>query len=941
MVMNDDKSRLYLMGIFDGGVDVLNLTTGKIVPAPQALSINENDEKKALLQQYGKSGIWTGSNTSGLTFYDFNSDLALNFTTLNKLLESDLNQLNLMSTYRDLSGNIWIATRKGLLYLDLKTGKHKVYTKANKTIIWNDLTCVYEDSEQNVWVGTNGMGLLLLEADTRKLSAFNDNDGFTASSVYGILEDDSHCLWLSTNNGLFRFDKKEKIFYRFDLNDGIQGNMFYPNAYFKCSSGEMLFGGTNGFNMFHPKDIILNKEPFHIYASDIYVSGISIFQHPDSSILNNYLSDSIIQLKYNQKSISILFTTDNYLIPEKTVYAYKLTGIDSNWKYLPDGKRLVDLYDLAEGECQMEVKASNNDGIESASKFLLKIVVLPPPWRSIYAKIAYLFIFLVIVLLIIRVAINRQKDKNLLLREKSEKEKIEEISRIKINFFTKISHELRTPLTLISGNLRSLQKQISTDDSRYQLIDMAYRNVYRVMNLINQLLDIRAIEEKKLIVKNNKIDVVAFMNNLIALFVPKANEQDLSLEFYTNLSSLIIYIDVDKTEKIMFNLLSNALKYTEEKGYIEVSLAFRKPDEIQLKVVSQSVIPTENLQHIFNLFYQSGNTDATSSGIGLAYTKELVEILNGNISAQSELGMTTFTVTLPVSSGNTSEEPVCESKLYYSKKYKEIIELPQEISPENLVPEKLPSILIADDDTDLRSFLYRELSNDFNISLAPDGQEVMTMIKKHNFRVIVSDISMPKMDGYELCRALKSDEETDHIPIILLTAMTNDINRIKGMELGAEVYISKPFDIDFLRLQIKNLISLQDALRKTFSHSITDISLPDSKNLLNTRLLEKAIEIVEKHLDDTTFDVDTLVVEIGVGRTVFFKKIKALTNLTPNQFIMNVRMKKAAQLLLNSQHLISEVAYMVGFNDPSYFSTCFKRFFGQSPKTFAATRGQD
>jgi signal transduction histidine kinase/DNA-binding response OmpR family regulator len=647
-------------------------------------------------------------------------------------------------------------------------------------------------------------------------------------------------------------------------------------------------------------------------------------------------------------------------MPEKNRFAYQLEGYDKNWNFTTADQRIASFSNLSPGNYTFHLKASNNDGLWNDEMKSINLEILAPPWKSWWAYIIYLFVLSLMMFIGLRVYYVRKKFREQLQLERLSKEKISELNRIKIQFFTNISHEFKTPLTLISGPLKKILTTISNDSDIESDIKLVQRNVTRLHNLINQLMDFRTIENKKMKVNSRNGDVVQFVKELLSLFSPLMEEHRIQFTFECGHENFLTQFDHDIFEKIFFNLISNAVKFTPAGGNINVSLNVQKTNNRKENLLhdikesetlnfqisnSGAKIPESQIQYIFDNYFhiEKHNNSALQkgSGVGLAFTKELVELLNGDITVSSTEQHTCFQVRIPLVSNSEEKSQgvdnhVTTHNFDYSQELVNLLETEKKQNRFKIKNTKLTPILIVEDNQDLQVHLFDLFHLEYNVYVGSDGIEGLHLASQKKPVLIISDVMMPKMNGTEMCRRLKSDILTSHIPIIMLSAFNSQEQKYEGMESGADVYVEKPFDPDYLKLQVKNLIQSREAIRLAFSKKIT--AEPGTVQISSTDelFIQKAIQIIEKNMDNNEFNVESFVAEIGIGRTVLYQKIKALTDLSVNEFIQNIRLKRAAQLLKDSDLSISEIAYSVGFNDPKYFSTCFKKNFSLSPTEFVS-----
>ena len=913
--------------------------------------------------------------------------------------------------YEDRTGILWIGTMQGgLNRLDPASGvfTHYVHDPDDPNTISNNLVkCIMEPEIHDVevlWIGTNG-GLNRFDRRLGTFTQYGVEEGMPGNTIHGILEDKRGMLWLSSNRGLIRFDPLTENIRIYTVEDGLQANEFNEGSYFKDEDGTLYFGGTHGLNYFNPDDIHDNPHAAVPVITDFKINNQSI-RALDSIGKRVILDKSILHtdeifLTHKDKVFSFEFTALHFIAPAKIKYRYMLEGFDEDWNLVSSGQRYASYTNIPSGDYTLRIFSTNSDGVWSATPASLAIHIRPPFWETIWfqALIGMAIIALFIGVMSIRTQVLKHqkkmlaleveertwelKEANQLLKDKqdeivsqSEKiamqrdnlsgqnqllekqkmeiqdmaEKLHESDQAKLRFFTNISHEFRTPLTLIMGPTEKLLKKKDYHEEGLVRDDLAliYRNEKRLYRLINQLLEIRHVETGTLRLSVRKDDIVGFLREIYGLFNPLAEKKNIDFQFQGGPAGIDIHFDADKIEKILYNLLSNAMKYAPEGGTVILSVSpDGQPAAQERLTISVSDngpgIPAEHLQHIFDRFYQLRRNQygISGSGIGLSLSKELVEKHHGEISVESEKGKgTTFTVSLPLSpDAYQPEEHQTDQEYAYSldfmKSMLEAVEEPVIINPANAEMEDDPlRILVVEDNPDMQQFLCRELNAHYSVDAASNGREALVMAREHPPDLIISDIMMPEMDGFKLCKLLKSDEITSHIPVFLLTAKSETEYQVSGLELGADDYIVKPFNIEILMLKIRNLLENRKALAERFSADANYIPKNINISEIDQGFLEKFVKLVEDNIDNPELSGDWLSYELGMSKGNLYKKLKSLTGLTVNVYIRTIRLKIAARILKKGKYNISEVAYSVGFENPKYFSTCFSELFSMSPKEY-------
>ena len=773
------------------------------------------------------------------------------------------------------------------------------------------------------------------------------------------------------------------MFKRYTTGDGLQGKHYSALLYFNQETGELFAGGPNGFTSFYPEQIQDNP-----YLPPVVLTSFKIFNR-DVKLDRSISHVKEITLNYDENVFSFEFAALNYINSKMNRYSYKMEGFDSDWTEA-GVKRDVTYTNLDPGNYVFKVKGSNNDGVWNEEGSSVRITILPPWWETSWAYAAYILMFSASIFGVWRFQVNRLKIRHQLEMEHFEANNLREMDKVKSRFFANISHEFRTPLTLIQGPL----KQLLSNDFQSQpkkLYRMMLRNSHRLLQLINQLLDLSKLESGRMVLQARSEDITRLLKGLVLSFTSLAERQRITLKFEAEEKAIIGYIDREKLEKIINNLLSNAFKFTPEGGVVSVTVsvsnnhnndlslpalsadrrgvsATKQSQDIDVKkvglllrqladrndVVSKGWfkitvsdtgpgIPPDRLNKIFDRFYQVDDSltrNREGTGIGLALTKELVELHHGEITVSSEVrNGTSFSVRLPISKNQFKPEEIVEEPL--EKDISSVVTMPLEdaeveSSKKETKPVKksVPAVLIVEDNADVRSYIRSYLDEDYRNIEAKDGEDGLKKAINKMPDLIISDIMMPKMDGVELCKRIKTDERTSHIPVILLTAKADVESRIEGLETGADDYVTKPFDANVLQVRVKNLIEQRKALREKFGRDAVIEPKEITVTSTDEKFLHKAIDTIEENISNPRFNVEEFRKEMYMSRMQLFRKIHALTNRSPSAFIRTMRLRRATQLLDQNFGNITEVAYEVGFNNLSYFAKCFRELYGISPSHY-------
>ncbi|REE08741.1 two component regulator with propeller domain [Winogradskyella pacifica] len=863
------------------------------------------------------------------------------------------------SFLQDSNNQLWFGTDDGLLQCRYRDGKIEIVREYNDTktggskLSYNSIFSLHEDDNKIMWIGTFGGGLnkLTLDSDSNPLNIeyFRKNDILPDDVIYGILpQKNSANLWISTDMGLVRFNKETSKVNVFDVSDGLIQNNFRQSAYALGASGYMYFGGLNGLTVFDPQKISLNRQPPRVLITSLLINNkpVNIGEKlNDITILKKAISETdTITVSKSQRIISFNLVAEHTSAPAKNKIAYKLDGFNKDWVETDEGKSGITYTNLSAGTYTLKVKSANGDGVWSTSNKTLTLIVLPLWYQTWWSYTLLVIIFLGIGVGIVFYFVQHEKLKQKLIYEQLDKDRMEVINQGKFKYFTNLSHEFRTPLTLISGPLdRVIDNNTNPESEKFLAI--IKRNTHRLLSLIDQLITFRQAEQGYLNLNFAKSTLGDFLYPTTEAFENYALEKNINFYYKINSPNEEIVIDVEKLERILFNLLSNAFKNTPVQGTISIDASIVFEDDvknIKIDVIDTGKgIPKESLNNIFERFYQLGNQDGNVSGggIGLSFCKSLVELFNGRISVKSKPNKETrFTVVIPSSTIEEVNIEGNDAKKSFIKNWVPLQGNAIEETNNSKKSEKQHNVLVVENELDIQDFLNNALSDKYNITIANNGVEALEEIKKTEFSTIISDVMMPEMDGFELCKRIKANPETCQLPVLLLTALGDNVDLIKGLEFGADEYISKPFSLKHLELRLKKLIENNEKIKDYFSKN----SLPpkDKKELgfskRDLEFLENITEIIEKNLSNSNFGVEELSTEAGLSSSHFYRKLKQLTGQVPNAYLRNFRLQRAAELLdSNSGFNVAEVMYQIGIESNSYFSTSFKKLHGVSPSEYS------
>ncbi|MEM1119738.1 MAG: ATP-binding protein [Bacteroidota bacterium] len=862
--------------------------------------------------------IWLGK-INILQRFDPQTEQLDNFPhTKNRTLATPPSQ----SLLFDQNGNLWAGSvNTGLYFLDNPTEIKRFeeaafrqinYDATNKNSLSNrSALFTVEDPQGMIWVATDA-GLNRINPQTFAVKRYLKKDGLQDEKVTGLTVDEAGDIWGSTiGHGLFRLDTKTDVFTFYDENDGLASNNYLLSSVFKNEQGQLFFGSDNQVQVVEPQRVKAFPKPkIPFLFNDLVVTN------QDKTKL--LLHQSTIDLSHDYQSFTVAYATLNFFQAERTSYKYWLEGVHSDWQ--DNGhQRTLTFTGLKAGAYQLKVKAVNPDLQFIEDTIKLNITIAPPWWQTWWAYSLYGLLGITGILLAYRFQLNRQL-------EKAETQRLQELDTLKTRFFTNITHELRTPLTLILGVADQLKK--SAKKEIQQKAGLIGRNGQQLLDLINQILDLSKLESGKLSIQLVHGDLIPYLNYLLESFHSVAAEKNIRLHFLAEVPTLLLDYDAEKIKQIAQNLLANALKHTPENGniYLQVRQSNNKAALI-FRDTGKGIHPNQ-LPHIFERFYQTDSKNY-GSGIGLSLTKEVVDLLGGNITVQSQLGKgSTFTITLPIQ--QNAQTPLAVP--IESNTTTTLAKVAYDLAKLNdTKAADTPLLLLVEDNEDVLYFLVDCLKNQYRLATAADGQIGIDKALAEIPDLVISDVMMPKKDGFEVCQILKTTDRTNHIPIILLTAKADQTSKLEGLEHGADAYVLKPFVEAELQVRIKKLLELRQRLQQRYQSS--DFW---EKSALPTTTIEdefviKVRQIVEANLTNSDFGIPQLCQKIGISRVHLHRKLKALTNQSTTQFINRIRLQKARILLTTSQLNISEIAYEVGFSDPAYFSRLYSDVFGESP----------
>lgn len=842
--------------------------------------------------------------------------------------------------FRDRDMELWVGTENGLKRFD-RYNKYKcTYTMSNdsKSITNNFITAIHEDKKGVLWIGTMG-GLHQFDKNKEVFQLMKRPEKIYGDPVFGICEDSNNNLWISTTSEIIQFNITNQTYQTYNVSDGLQSKDFQLGAYFKASDGEMFFGGKGGFNSFFPEKLIKNDYKPEVVMTDFLIFNHSVMPEKNGVIENDISEVKSIELKYNQSVITFRFAALNYISPEKNKYAYKLEGFDRDWTYVDAVQRSATYTNLNSGEYTFKVKASNNDGIWNEVPTEIKLIIHPPFWQTWYAYIFYLVFFFGVTYVVVKYFTQRAIDRNNLRIARIEAERIKEIDEMKVNLFTNVSHEFRTPLSLILGPLTQIMERERYNPEDKDLYTLIYRNAQRLLRLINQLLDFRKIESGKLELNMKYEDICKFIKDTTNSFFFSANEKNIHFEVNISPEELWVDFDADKIDKILYNLISNAFRYTNDGGKVVLTVNKVDRNEKSFLIIKVSdtgigMTPEEKMK-IFTPFYQGKHQkqmQTEGSGIGLALTKELVDLFGGNINVESKLNEgTTFSIWLPVIVSKEQTVNEVDPSFFDNTSL-----LENKLSEFNTDNSDL--VLVVEDNKDMQLYIKSILSDNFKLEFANNGKEGFEIALRIIPDLIISDIMMPIKDGIEMVKELKQDEKTSHIPLILLTSRHEESQVVQGYELGVDDYITKPFSAAILKARIQNILNSQKKNWEQYqqSENLEDYTEKLSEDPRKKDFINKINTIIISRIEDPDFGIEQLAEELKMSVNQLFRKVKSMLNTTPYNVIVQVRMTQAAKLIRETDYNISEITFLVGYQELSNFSRSFKKFYNISPRDYQA-----
>lgn len=871
------------------------------------------------------SGDLLLGTTAGLFRYDRASDRFVH--------DAEVGDTFIYYLMEDKQGNLWLATYVDGVYMrNVRTGRWSHFTSHEGdagSLPSNKVLSIFEDSNNRLWFTTQGGGFCYFDANTRHFVCYDSRKGLPGDVVYRIEEDEKGLFWISTNRGLVRFNPKTAAMKVYTVANGLLSNQFNYQSSYQDKDGNIYFGCIDGFISFRPSSFVEDD-----YLPPIVITDFRLFNKPVAvGVKGSPLQKSItlsddIRLRSNQNSFSLRVSALSYQTTDNNTLMYTLEGYDKEWYAVREGGYIT-YANLPYGTYELKVKGFNSDGVQNPRIRTLEICILPPFYLSMWAYLVYVLLVAGAVYALIRHFKRRSALKHRREMEKFEQKKERELYVSKIDFFTNVAHEIRTPLTLIKSPLESVLAVKGLPEEVKVELEVMDQNAERLLNLTNQLLDFRKTENKGFKLNRSECNIADVIYSVYNRFTPLAKQRRIRLDMELPDTDIYAAVDREALTKILSNLFTNALKYSATYAHLSLSNDEATHSFVITMCNDGAIVPLEKREEIFRPFmqYRDGEHVIPGTGIGLALARSLAELHKGTLVMDRSIECNRFILRLPI-----LHLPVMGTQ------EKEAALAETEHSNDTPAPEesreKLVTILIVEDDKDMQTFIARQLSPFYQILKADNGKEALRIIEKQAVDLLISDVMMPVMDGLQLCEEVKSTLEYSHIPIILLTAKTGLESKLEGLETGADAYIEKPFSVEYLRINVANLLSNRERLRRRYLES----PFVDADTMIHSKadglFIKKLEEYAWVHLENPDLSVDDLAAAMNMGRSTFYRKLKGILAMGPNEYLRILRLKRAAQLLKEGEFSIVDISYKVGFNTPSYFSICFKKQFGVSPKDF-------
>ena len=946
-----DSSQNLWVAMYRGGLDCFSHKTSTFKRFNKDYRSDNgmltNDLRKIILE--ADSGLWISYQSTGISFYSFATDRFTHYMS-----KRDNNNSSISDLCRGKGDDLWVVNNEELYYMNVRTKEYRKIAPDSAYSLRAQALCL--DETGNVWIGTVGSGLVRYDVKNNRFYSVNDILRYDVSTIYSLCTDDDNDLWMGTDNGLFKYNIEKNTFFRFDKKDGIQGIVFYPKACMKGKNGELYFGGTNGFTIINPKEVLLSEFKPTAIITDFYIDNAIVKPDSTGSPLHQSISTTReIVLDYNQINFGFKLSSDNYLIPEKNRFKYRLVGYDQRWIEIDATSRIVSYAKVPSGSYTFEVMASNNDGVWNDVPTTIRIRRLPAPWFSWWAYTIYGFLFFTLGGTVLYYYNHQKKLKLELYMDSLEMKKKEENHQAQLRFFTNISHDFRTPLSLIMASVEHMQQQYGNN----HYIRLLNSNTRRLLNLVNELMDFRTVENGKMKLKVHLSNINRFVQEVASDFQEYALQKEIDYTIQCDPAlSASVYFDEQIMEKVIMNLLNNAFKYTGNGGHIVVETRldkepFRSGFKNSYKIQSNPElvrtfsilvkdtgvgISAESIAQVFERFYKVDSDDTEAhigSGIGLALVKSLVLFHKGAISIYSERNKgTEMLVQFPLDKEMYDAAELLENEASAKNMTLSYLIEPESDKQESFLLRDRKRILLVEDNEDLRGLMAGHLRASFEIVEAGNGAEASGIVEEMEIDLIISDIMMPVKNGITLCREIKENMNYSHIPFIMLTARGGLENQMEGLDSGADAYFEKPVDFGLLKLTVQNIFRQQQNLKEHYARNYFVDSRELAANQQDNKFISRLIEIIESRIDQPDMDVSYIASELSMSRSKLYAKVKSLTDKSIVEFIRSYRLRKAATLLIEENLSIRETMERIGIESQSYFTRVFKNEFGMIPTAF-------
>lgn len=927
-----------VVGTYGDGLYILDTDKNQV----KYIKIKKNEATDVpinCLKADKQGNIWIGTNGEGVFIYQTTTG---KLNSLKDIYHPSSKIYNLLTNgyttalEEDAQGNIWIGTNgAGCAIYNPKNHIIEVLNHSTSNLVLDRILSIYCDKQGKVWMGVFGVGLCTFDFQKRKFIQYGEAQLLSNDLVYKILEDEENNLWVSTNQGISKFDPRKKTFKNYNYHNGVQQSTFNIGAGIKTQSGEVYFGGLDGFNYFRPSALNVNNKTPKLILTDLKIGNKSIIPAENAEIDKSIAIADKITLSYKQ-NFSLDFVALNYTSPQESQYSYMLEGFDKEWNKAGSVTNAV-YTNLDPGKYQFRLKAQSEDGSWQTPERVVEVNVLPPLWKTPIAYFIYFYLVFFTLWYLRNRGIKKLKSEFEREKERTESERKIELEKLKIKFLTNLSHELKTPLTLVLNPVESLLNN-EKSDKKIQTLNLVNRNAKRLLNLVNQLLDFRSIEDKELKLHLTQGDLIEVAKDIFESFKYLSEAKHIQFDFECAAQTFHCAFDKDKVERILLNLLSNAIKFTKAHGSVYFHIETPE-DKSGIKLIvgdTGSGFSTDMYEKIFDRFFQIPTDDATlnqGSGIGLSITKEFIKLHGGSISVESEEGMgSIFTVFLPL---KEQENYVVTPNLLTSESYK-ILEDNTTLEAQETIVEitEKPVILVIDDNEDIRYYLRENLASKYKIVEASDGKQGWQKALSAHPMLIVSDVNMPNMDGLSLLDKIRNDNRTKHIPVILLTVLSEEKQQVKGLSFGANDYLIKPFSFNLLDIKIGNLLKTNQTFKETYSKQI-NVQIPELEvESQDEKFLLEVARHIEENILQTNLTVEDVSKMMNMSRSTFYNKILALTGETPVEYIRSMRLKKAAYLLEKSDLKIADISFEVGFSNTNYFARAFRNKYQMTPTDY-------